>query len=315
MDNYHKIETEAEAHITLGNLLRKKRGANDENRVAEIVNSNRSIKDKIRLIQAVDAKAQGGSAKPQKNETPVYEKNRYRIKLPVTAAGFFEYLFKEYKQIKDFGKKSHIYSTRLFPPKVQLNPEVISFLTGYIQKTALDLLPLLEEVHNIGWRHLTKRQYNLVGLFYKLVHKIAYKQFQLLSVKDRNIIESLKTIENTFLVLHSHDSLIPDLIRSLQIYLEKSENDDFAQMAVTGFVERILKKDVTVPCFYYFIQGCNLIKYRKYLELHNMIKKEAGQVINTDDFECSPAIKAEIRQFYTNIIDKLEALEKQKKML
>ena len=51
-------------------------------------------------------------------------RNRQNIKAFQKQASFIRFLFLEYRKIRDFGKKTHIFDPKILPPGIRLNKDV-----------------------------------------------------------------------------------------------------------------------------------------------------------------------------------------------
>jgi hypothetical protein len=291
---------EVEAYITLGRLLGKEREDDAWEAIDQIVSSSLSVQEKIQAIQELDAKSAKEPAKENKESQRTIP-FKYRLpalfdilKKPFTRISYFSYLFGDYRRTLAFGKVNRILDPVLFPPDVKLNPEVPVFLTNYPKPWATDLSKTLEIVLEDSWHYLQKIEYNLLVVLKQLCDKIASINFSLFNYKDRNLLNKLKSLETLFLVLHYHPYYYELLLNSLKQVTNKDMRLRDQYEGIINLVNNLLQSDCSVPSLYNFLVGLNMLKYRRFLTLDDLVYKDLGELINTKEFACTPDIKKKI---------------------
>jgi hypothetical protein len=242
-------------------------------------------------------------------------RNRRKIKAYQKKSSYFRFLFFEFKKIGEFGKKTHIFYTKLLPPGLILNKDIAHPFTNYLVTCSCDLFKILTGILQNGWHHLNKREYNLLLILKKLCEKITKTNFNLLNYKDRNLIEKLRSIETLFLILCYHNHYLDTILSSVQTVLEKDPeyHDDIRDVLV--LIKRILTRDGDLPSFYNFILGLNMFKSNRYLILQDLIQRNCGEIISSSNFECDQDIKQEIDRYVQECKNELVLIYKQKQKI
>ncbi len=312
-----EINKEAEAHIALGLLLRKERSEEKKRAVEEIFQSDLSVIEKAEEIRKSDGDV-ANKALPEEEtgeiEQPAalpFSRVREMIKIPYKRVSYFTFLFDEYKKMKVFGKNTHIFNLVFFPPNVRLNPEIRSFIRKYLQPWAVDLLRITSFVLEIGWYYLQKKEYNLLVVFHKLCQRIVATNFSVFDYKDKNLINKLRNLETLFFMLHYR----PEYTQLISTYLEEvlskdpKRKNDFAE--ASNWVKSILHQDVTLPSFYNFILGLNMLKYKRFFLLKDLIRSNLKGIINSKKFECEPGVRKKINTYIQESKEKIILLHEQ----
>jgi hypothetical protein len=297
-----KMGQESEAYITLGRLLGKEREDSAREAIDQIVGSSLSMQEKIQAIQELDAK----SAKKPEEEIKESQRTiplKYRLpvlfdilKKPFTKVSYFSYLFGNYRKILAFGKVTRIFDSSIFPPDVKLNPEVPLFLTNSLKPWATDLSKILEIVLEDSWHYLQKIEYNLLVALKQLCDKIASINYSLFNYRDRNLLNKLKSLEILFLVLHYHPHYYDLLLYSLKQVTTKEMRLRDKYEDIINLMNNLLQSDRSVPSLYNIVVGLNMLKYRRFLTLHDLVYKDLGELINNREFACTPDAKKKISE-------------------
>ncbi|MBA7695586.1 hypothetical protein ES703_104216 [subsurface metagenome] len=178
-----------------------------------------------------------------------------------------------------------------------MNKSVCLFFSKHLQPWSAEFLKILNIVLETGWLYLHKREYNLIVILKKLCGKIILTHFTLFNYKDKKVIDRLHSLETQFLILHFHPDYPDIIISSLHTVLDKDpDHKEFLQNA-EDLAKKILYKDATIPSFYNFILGLNIFKYRRYLNLRDLIQDNQWDVISSIYFECEPEIQKKIDEY------------------
>jgi hypothetical protein len=239
-------------------------------------------------------------------------KNRLEIKAFHTQASFLHFFFLDYRKIRDFGRKSHIFEPRIFPPGVKLNKDVRLTFKKYLQPWSIELFKILTYVLKTGWHHLHKREYNLIVVLKRLCEKIVKIDFDHLNYNDRNLIDKLRSLETLFLVLHYRADYREILLSSLDRVIEKDPNNIGDIQNGIGLVKRVIFSDADIPSLYNFLLGLNMLKYRRYFCMKDLIQNNCDVVINPTVYECEQEIQTEIDSYIEECKKNLISLIKQK---
>lgn len=318
------LQKESEDLITLGNLLRGERNQKKQLSVEKVMHSNLSIQEKIKRIRKVD---RSGEERPYKEKilqrgNGVILKDRKRkqakkagveIKASHNPRSYLSFLFKEYRNVRAFGKKTHIFVSVLFPPMVRLNKDLGTFFAKYLQPAAAELLEILNPVLEIGWLYLHKFDYNLISVLKKLCRKINSPNFKLLNYKDRKLINRLRSLENLFLMLQYRSGYSERIISASDTVLNKDPDFEADPNKIPGLVRKILAKEVMLPSLYNFLLGLNMLKYYRFFTLSELIRRNSGEIIDSSDFDCEPKIYDKIQSYIKESTQKLQLLHEKKR--
>jgi hypothetical protein len=240
-------------------------------------------------------------------------RNRRNIKSNPTGAPFFRYLFSEYRKIRAFGNLTHIFLPRVLPSGMRLSADVGPTFAKYLQPWTVELLRALSYALRSGWPLLSKKEYNLLVMLNKLCEKIASTDFARLNASDRSLIDRLRALESHFLVVHYRPEY-PEIILSAFEKIVKKElssrkGDLRDAMPLVG---RILNKGDDLPSLYNFLLGLNMLKYRRYFELKDLIDQSAGEMVSSEIFECEKQTQEVIDFFIEDSKRELVFLHKRK---
>ncbi len=169
-----RIDEDAEDYITLGTLMRRQRSSEKKEAVERVVHAKLSTREKIRKIRRIDTQVMREPyrgtppVRPKKTDPPPQPPPRVpraypRIKKKPPVSSFFGFLFKEYRNIRDFGRRSHILFTTFLPPGIQLNRAVGMSLDSELVPVCEHLAKVVEKALEVAWLHLKKGEYNQPG--------------------------------------------------------------------------------------------------------------------------------------------------------
>jgi hypothetical protein len=326
--NRRQIEKEAEDHIALGLLLRQRRSPGRRRQVERILAGAGSVGQKIERIRRLDAEPEdnepeaGGTDEgageegsgPEAGSEPAERAERQaarRIKLTPAAASFWTFLFRELPRLRAFGRRTHTLLASWFPPAVQADPALKGFLTQTLQPWAAELSQRLKPVLELGWLHLTKRQYNWIAALARLAERILAADFAHLAWRDRNLIDSLRALEAQFLLLCSGEGILQSLTSSLRTVFEKKSRLESDYRPVAELVERLLSPDASLPSLYNCLLAFNMVKFRRLLALSDLLRGTAGQAVSASEFDCPPEIHARIAEYVASSLENLQTLHAQ----
>ena len=222
---------------------------------------------------------------------------RRQIRTSQNKSSFLKFLFSEYKRICEFGKDTHILYPKMFPPGIQLNSDMHIPFTRYLQPQAIDLYQVLTYILKRKWSSLQRKEYNLILIMKKLCEKVALTNFNLLNYTDRNLIDRLRSIETYFLALHVQKDYPDILMNAVKHILENDATYRKDLADLMGAMKRILSSDADTPSLYNFLLGLNMLKYRRYFELQDLISRDCGDVMGTNIFEYDEDVQKEIQVF------------------
>jgi len=303
-----EIQKDAEDFITLGNLLRKKMAEKKRLSVEKVMRSNLSIREKIKRIREIDQPGEehpdnekifqeGRGVNQRDRKRKRVKKGRVEIKASHNPRSYLSFLFKDYRKVREFGKKTHIFVSVLFPPGVRLNKDLGTLFVKYLQPASAELLEILNPVLENGWLHLHKIDYNLISILKKLCRKINSTNFKLLDYNDKKLINRLRSLENLFLTLQYRSEYLERIISALDTVLSKDPDFEGVPKNMPGLVRRILTKYVMLPSFYNFLLGLNMLKDNRYFTLRELMRRNSSEIIDSSNFDCEPKINDKIRLY------------------
>jgi hypothetical protein len=237
---------------------------------------------------------------------------RRKIRASQSKSNFLKFLLSEYKRICEFGKKTHVLYPRMFPLGIQLNSDIHLTFTKYLQPQSIELYKALTFILKRKWVSLERKEYNLVLILKKLCEKIALTNFNLLNYSDRNLIDRLRSIETYFLALHAHKDYPHVLMTAVRCILENDASFKLQLPELIGSMNRILLHDADTPSLYNFLLGLNMLKYRKYIELQDLVRKNCGNVMGVHIFEYEEDVQQEVQLFVEECSKNLKFLSGKK---
>ncbi len=323
------LEEEASTLITLGNLLKKKRSPQEQAKVEQIIAQDITNEEKIARIEALQQENKKlesvqpnrhGPASGKGEEKKVNrfgraeeirirkraEKKREKIKNKLSPAPYFRYLFKERGKIKMFGHRTGILNG------LRVKRDIRSFFISFYQPLASDCLNLLNQLTGNSWLYLRKKEYNMIVLLKDFCKQIVGMKFTTFNYKDRNCIEQLYTCENQFLCLHYRTEYVNNILTAIDTLIEKNRRTINDIDTLPKIIRKLLSKGDDAYTFYNVILCLNMIKYRKFLLLPELIRMDLGEIIDSDVFICSENTQADIDRFINETIERLKLLNQEK---
>ena len=77
------------------------------------------------------------------------------IKPAIETRSYVAFLLRERSQVREFGSRTHLLATGLWPPGMTLDAQLTAFLSQQVQPWATDLSSRLAPVLENGWLYLT----------------------------------------------------------------------------------------------------------------------------------------------------------------
>jgi hypothetical protein len=312
-----RLSPEAEDIIALGRLLKRPRDQERRQAVDRIVASGLTVREKILEIQKLDA---GKAKQPEKQQEEPHKTRalRYRlpaladiIKKPYSRTPYLTFLFGDYLRILNFGRLTGVFEQVYFLPDVRLARTVLLFLNRDLKQWTAELADILSEGLEDSWHYLRKIEYNLLVVMKQLCEKISSVSFNLFDYRDPYIINKLRSLETLFLVFCYRESYQQILQQALQQIGNNDPRVGGRYESAVELVHKILHFDGSKPSLYNIILGLNMLKYRRYLTMHDLLCTDIGELINTKDFACPPEIKERIAAIVADGRRRLEELRGQ----
>lgn len=320
------LEREAEAHLVLGQLLRKKRPADRRNQLRRIMQSNLSIDEKVAEIRKLDAEGSNRteSEGPQgtsrsRGASPLrysLAKLKTVIKLPHTRVGLLACLFGDYARIVDFGLKTHTIAPVFLFPLLRLDRRLQQTFAAELQSTARELQALLRVALDKGWQIVTKKEFNLMVVLDRLCEEILATNFGQLDFRDTHLSEKLRALEALFFVIHYRSEYRVTVVDALQRSLAAQPHEDAVGSQRAGLLASlILDSDRTLPSLYNFIVMTNMIMYRRLLTLRDLIATDLGQLVAEGDFACEWSVRVRIESYVEDLKRSILVLDEKRRQI
>lgn len=312
-----RLGPEAEDIIALGRLLKRPRDEAHRRAVDGIVAGGLTIREKIQEIQKLDV---GKAEEPEKQQEEPHRTRalRYRlpaladiIKKPYSRTSYLSFLFGDYLRVLNFGRLTGVFEQVYFLPDVRLRQTVLLFLNRDLKQWAEELAAILTEGLEDSWHYLRKLEYNILVVMKQLCEKISSVSFNLFDYRDPYIGNKLRSLETLFLVFCYRDDYRQMLQQALQQIGKNDPRIGDRYEAAVALIHKILDFDGSKPSLYNIILGLNMLKYRRYITIHDLLCTDLGELINTKDFACPPEVKERIRALVADGQNRLAELRKQ----
>jgi hypothetical protein len=338
-DDAARIKSEAQSLIELGNLLKRKRSPEQQEQIEQIIHSSRETEAKIAEIKRIDSESSVASNEKRHKKHRAAEdterinrfgrrdtqesqrikrkkiiNNRHSVKKLPSYNSFFRYLFSDFRKIKEFGIKHRLLCSSIIPGKLRVNRNAGVLLTKSLKPTARELLPLLEKVIEEGWKFLTKADYNLVVIMKDLAKKVIDIPFvHYKPSRRRNLLDRYFDLENLFICLHYRENYPQRIIDSFEtVYENLSEGIEKTEDGIIK-IKRLLFPDVTLPSLQNFILMLNMLKFRKFVSLQDLINPKTGKIVETNRFDCSRSIQSRINALVNDMKHEILILYRKEK--
>jgi hypothetical protein len=337
----NEIHEEADDLITLGNLLRIDRNEADQLSIEKIMHRDLNIREKISLITEINLSEESNTEikkniKPEKEAGPVGTRSdkvknlkKYNDRIPMDTypqlknvvsikanhnpPPYLTYLFREYRKIRDFGKRTHVLLPVFFPPSVKLNKDLGASFTKYLLPKTSQLLDLLNPVLEIGWLYLSKFDYNLIAMLKRLCLEINSMNFYQLNYRDKNLLNKFRKLENLFLVLYYRPEYPERIISAVETVLRKNRESRDNILTISKLIRSILGKQELLPSLYNFLLGLNMRKSNRYLTLSELMLRSNSEIIISGYFDCEPRIQDKIQSYIKKSVKLIMELNSKKK--
>ena len=233
------------------------------------------------------------------------------IKSPLQRLSYLSFLFREYMRVRDFGRRSHVLEARVLPPGVRVDPHMRTFLVQELQPSAAELSRRLSPVMEHGWLYLTPRQYNLVVLLKRMADRLQAFDFSQLNLKDIDLIERLRRIESLFLMLHYSPDTLQTILDAVREFFEKQHEADEEIVRTSSLILEVLSEDFSLPSLHNCITALNIFKYRRMLDLHDLMREGLGEMVDTQGFDCEQQVRARMDDYIDDALQSMKKVHEQ----
>lgn len=207
------------------------------------------------------------------------------VKRDIPSQSFFRFIGSDFLRVRRFGRRSYVLDARLLPPGIRMNRLLTDFLSTRVRSLGRDISQRLAPVMEMGWLHLTPRQYNMLALLKRLADRLRDYDFTRLDIRRRNAIDRLRGIESLFLMLHCDPRSLQIISSALRLVGEEE---------TMGLVLQILAEDCTIPSLYNCVLGLNMLKHRRYLSLRDLMPDDAGEVVDISRFQFERTVRRRV---------------------
>jgi len=215
-------------------------------------------------------------------------------------------------KVRAFARGSHVLETAPIPPRARLHPGVHKAFREQLQPLASELLDLCDKALFSGWTVLARDDYNLVVLLRRLCFEVTRVNFRVLDYHDRDLVDTLASLETCFLILHYRADYPERVTRALQAALGTSGGNQADRERAGLMVATLLGAGLALPSLHDFILGLNIVKSRRMLRLEDLVFAELGEILNSRDFACPPSVQARIGELVQSLQKQVAALNKQR---
>lgn len=239
-------------------------------------------------------------------------RNIEKVKIYPKGNTFFGFIFKHMFKIISFGKRTHILNTGFLPTTLFINESIQKVFEDYIQKNYVaDLEKILGPILEKGWYYLTKYQYNLVALMAKFCKILRETDFRVLKKRNKDAIDRLHNVEKYILVFYSQPTYREKLFEAINVVLSRTSLNTEALAKIQRYTKKILNEDAMVPSLYNMVLGLNMIKYRRFIQMEDLLPKKPADLVSAEDFDCTAVVQRRINDFLAKVVTSLRPLVKQ----
>jgi hypothetical protein len=119
--------------------------------------------------------------------------------------------------------------------------------------------------------------------------------------KSRNLLDRYMDLENLFICLYYREEYPQRVIDSLEDVIGNL-SEGMAKAEEGGMqIRRILYPDITLPSLTNFLLIMNMIKFRRYISLKELINTKSGKVVDSTRFDCSRSIQTKINSMINDV--------------
>lgn len=233
------------------------------------------------------------------------------IKAPIETQPYVTFLLRDYRRVREFGRRTHVLDTRLLPPGIRMDPRSAGFFEIHLKAWTKELSLWLSRVVEHGWLYLTPRQYNLVALLKRLSDRITAFDFEHVNLRDPKLIERMRRIESLFLLLQYTPETASMIHTAIATFCERNHEPEGALERVEMLMEQVLAEDRSLPSLYNFILGLNIVKHRRFLQLPDLMREGLEDVVDARDFDCEPAVRSRVEGYIHEALGSLTSLHGQ----
>ncbi len=284
----------------LEDLLRIDRAGPQKAAVKSILAHPLSVRQQVEAIRMVDReKDADGALRAVKMSATKAARNRaermsLQVKRRVPRASALHFFFSDLGSVARFGRASSVLSGRLLPPWVRPHPQLARLFASELRVTAFEigrrLGPLLEN----GWESLTPQQYNLLAVLKRLTEALCGANVLRIRFRGSDTIDRLARVESLFLMLHYDPRSLPMIFRAIRTCCALRHGAEGDGEHLAGLALKLLAEDCSYPSLYNCILGLNMLKYRRFLSMKDLLVTGLGSMVDTGEFDFAPSVREKV---------------------
>ncbi len=310
--NKDQLLKSAKTYLTLGKVLKERRGAWARREVEYILKQDILDETKLREIRKIDQTAVTRKQLQDKQKKESQAKKAHKHPLPdiepppqkLGRTNFISYLLFHYRKIARFGRKTGTLIPRYTRLSFTPDPKVAVSLTS-IQRLIQKLLDPLHDLIGKSWVKLSKEEYNLILAFYNFCDHY-YKEF----LQDFHQ-DDLLLIQKEFFTVIQKDSYHDLLIEGVKKGLSSHPLYGLRINDIVEDIKKVLSEDTLKPSLSQILLSMHMEEIKRFCRLKDMIHTENPPFIKQKRYMASDEVLARIRQYVWNHEQILSKKEKE----
>ncbi len=310
--NKDQLLKSAKTYLTLGRILKEKRGAWARREVEYILKQDIPDETKLREIRKIDQAAITRKQLQDKQKKENQARKAHKHPLPnieppaekLSKSSFISYFLFQYRKIARFGRKTGTLIPRYTRLSFTPDPKVAVSLTkiqGLIQKLLDPLHDLIEK----SWVELSKEEYNLILAFYDFCDHY-YKEF----LQDFHQ-DDLILIQKEFFTVIQKDSYHDLLIEGVKKGLSGHSLYGLRINDIVEDIKKVISEDTLKPSLSQILLSMHMEEIKRFCRLKDVIHTENPPLIKQKRYMASEEILGRIRQYVWNHEQILSKKEKE----
>ncbi len=288
----------ANTYLTLGKVLKEKRGAWARREVEHILKQDLSDETKLREIRKIDQAAVTRKQIQDKQNKEVKEKKAHKDQLidleppaqKLSRGSFISYFLFQYRKIARFGRKTGTLIPRYTRLSFMPDPRVDASLTA-IQLLIQKLLDPLHDLIEKSWVYLTKEEYNLIFAFYDFCDHY-YKEY-LQDFRQEDLI----LVQKEFFTVIQKESYQDLLMEGVKKGLSGHPLYGLRINDIVEDIKKVIAEDIMNPSLSQILLSMHMREVKRFCRLKDVIHTENPPLIKQKRYTTSDEVLGEIRQY------------------
>ncbi len=212
-------------------------------------------------------------------------RNRRLVKKTIQPNSFFQFISSELLKIREFSRHNGIihFTFFLFMRLDSKLPE--RFIQQIQRNLAEPLHKALFPVVDNGWRVFEKLEYNKLVFIHDFAKAVAGVKPEQLQSPPGRILETMRGIEQAFLILYSDPAMLSSLERQLSLYAKLGHADNFPVDGIVRAMQMILSPSIKRLTLYSLFVSLNSMHAMKYVDIGDMLSDEKHLYFSSEDFD------------------------------